>query len=419
MTYTIRHIVVAVAAVAFWATASYAAEGDREDLAGCTLPNGIGVIPTRGTTEARRSGEVFSFSKNKLAPRPILEGKQWTAKDLFAKIVEAKAGDLMYSRVEQGVFLAVSTRIADLGKYYLHEFSAKTLTRPEVPYVKEDGKDTPGLIRGLSKLTGHCFLVETADGRAAIFRLIASDDQHAQIQWVYQPDETRTFNIPKGNIASTSSASGGFAPTGEDAKGGVAKVGSVKELDVHDFEKAVKVFTERRATLVRMSMQFVTSAKTGAVIRRAACDLLGEMRAPEASETLASMIDVGLVLESSEVNFGDYGCVIALIRIGIPGANAALGQIEADAKSELTKQGKVRNVNSRIELRRNLLALVLLKVYGEKLAKIILEDKIAESVDPKIKEAYQKALEAFPRIRNWLPEAKVGMVMPPATMSAK
>jgi len=412
MTDTIRHIVVAVAAVAFWATASYAAEGDREDLAGCTLPNGIAAIPTRGTTEARRSGEVFSFLNNKLAPRPILEGKQWTAKDLFAKIVEAKAGDLMYSRVEQGVFLAVSTRIADLGKHYLHEFSAKTLTRPEVPYAKEDGKDTPGLIRGLSKLTGHCFLVETAEGRAAIFRLIASDDQEAHIQWVYQPDGSRTFVIPKGAVLSEKGVAVGANPLGA-AQGGL----SIAAIDVREYSIAAKVHLENQKKMVELCIALISSKGADRSNRHVAAILLGQLRAVEGAGVLAEHVDDNLAMVSLRITAANsYRCVQALIDISIPGALAAIAQIEADAKSEPPREADLRLWNDRIELRRNLLSLVVLKVYGEKLAKIILEDKIAESVDPKIKEAYKKALEAFPRIRNWLPEAKV---MPPATMSAK
>lgn len=114
-----------------------------------------------------------------------------------------------------------------------------------------------------------------------------------------------------------------------------------------------------------------------------------------------------------------HGGATALIRIGVPGANAALHQLELDAAKDQPKSSDQRLLNERLSLRRNLFALVVLKVYGEKLAKTVLEDKIAGAADPRVKEAYQKALEAFPRIKNWLPEEKAATTMPAATMSAK
>jgi len=116
-----RHVVTIVLATSMAIGAAYAAEGDYEDLSACTLPNGIFVIPADRSPAARKSGAVFSFSQNKLAATPALEDNQWTAKEFFAKLLETKAGDLMYSRAEQGMFLAASTRITDLGKHYLYD----------------------------------------------------------------------------------------------------------------------------------------------------------------------------------------------------------------------------------------------------------------------------------------------------------
>ncbi len=50
-------------------------------------------------------------------------------------------------------------------------------------------------------------------------------------------------------------------------------------------------------------------------------------------------------------------------------------------------------------------ALVILKVYGEELAKVVLKNRIAESEDPEVKQAYRKAVEALGQVKKWLPDS--------------
>jgi len=359
---------------------------------------------------------VFSFSRNKLAPKPVMEGRQWTAEDFFAKLLKTKAGDLMYSTAEQGAFVAASTRIADLGKHYLYEFDGKELTRPKVPYRTEGQEKIPGIIEGVSKLSGHCFLIETADGKAAVFRVISLGDRSARIQWVYQPDGSRTFAIPRGAVIVDKSATP-RAPV--VVKGGL----TILTLDPRDFVKAIKVHQANRRKMVELSIKLISSKEARPYNRHLAAILLGQLRVVEGASVLAGHIDDDLATRSAEITVeNSYRCVSALIQIGIPGASASLDQIAGDARSDHVKEAKEadqRRLKERIELRRNLLALVILRVHGNKLAKIVLEDRIAESADPRVKKAYQKALEAFPRVNRWLPEEKPTPTAPAATQAGR
>ncbi|MGB3194103.1 MAG: hypothetical protein WBC39_02295, partial [Phycisphaerae bacterium] len=194
----------------------------------------------------------------------------------------------------------------------------------------------------------------------------------------------------------------------------------IPQLDAREFAKASRVHLENQRKVVDLSISLISSKEADLSNRHLAVILLGQLRAVEGAPALAAHVDDNLALRSAEITVSNsYRCVQALIDIGIPGALASMNQIEADAKSEAPKEGDLRLWNDRLESRRNLLALVVLKVYGERLAKIVLEDRIAQTEGPKVKEAYQKALESFPRIRNWLPEEKVATTSPTAANPAK
>ena len=179
-------------------------------------------------------------------------------------------------------------------------------------------------------------------------------------------------------------------------------------VDVRDFAKAfakaAAAHTENRKKLVELGISLISSKDANLANRHLAAILLGQLRAVEAAPALAAHVDDNLATKSGEITVDNYRCVQALIDIGLPGAVAALKQIEIDFGSEAPKGSDVRFWNDRVGQRRNLLALVVLKVYGEKMGKIVMNDKIAQAKEPKVKTAYQEALEAFPRIRNWLPD---------------
>ncbi len=381
-----------------------------EDLSQCKLPNGTVVLPSDGTLLARKEGSIFSFAANKLSPRPEKKG---SPEDTVRAIRQAKAGDIMYFTDAGGCFFVISGRITDLGKHYLHEFDGKELPRPKIITGKEDREDVPGLMTGIDALTGHCFILETMDRKYVLLRIVSQDrrkERRARVQWVYQPNGTRVFNVPKSKIQTQAPA-----VVGRPVQEGKAALSPIMKLDVRDFAKAGDTHKENRKKLVELSLALVASKDADIGNRHLACILLGKLRAPEGAPVLAARINEDLSLISTEISVeNSYRCVGALIKIGVPGALASMDQMEIDTRSKPPKDGDAREWNFRIQLRRKLLALVVLNVYGEKLGKIVLEDRIAQAKDPKAKAAFQEALEAFPTIKNWLPKEKT-----PATRPAK
>ena len=309
--------------------------------------------------------------------------------------------------------MVTSGRIADLGEHYLYEFDGKELARPEIVKTKQDGHDIPGFVTEIQKLTGHCFLLETQNGKFVLLRIVWQDRRQGEmlIQWVYQPDGKLTFSIPKGELTKIQAPpiTSLLTVPSTTVSGNVTDICTLLLVRTQMIQKFIVTVDKPAQT------QPETVAKAEAILS------LGQLRAKEAANALAREIDFrNPFVLSREISMArSYPAMNALIEVGIPGANAALDQINTDAKSEQPKEVEQRLWSEKVELRRNLLALVVLKVYGEKLAKIVLEDKIAESSDSKVKEAYQKALEAFPRIKNWLPEEEAATTMPVATMPTK
>lgn len=209
-----------------------------------------------------------------------------------------------------------------------------------------------------------------------------------------------------------------MSPGDEPVLRGKAALSPIMKLDLRDFAKAAATHKENHVKLKTLSIRLLTSDDVWRPLRRSACDALGDMRAPEGAPALAARVNVNLALRSYEITVeNSYRCVGALIKIGVPGALASMDQMEIDTRSKPPKEANARDWNYRIQLRRKLLALVVLRVYGEKLAKVVLEDKIAEAKDPKVKAAFQEALEEFPRIKNWLPKEKKPATRP-ATATA-
>jgi hypothetical protein len=405
-----RAYTLASVLVISFGTMAHAEEPTWEDLTACQLPNAKMILPGQGSHIARKEGgTVFAFATRTFTPEPDFKEGEFTV----AKFIAALKGDIYYAVPEGGCFMVTSGRIADLGKHYLHEFDSKELPRPDIHTSKEDGQDVPGLLTGTQDLTGHCFLLEAKGGKAVLLRILSQDRKkgEAVVQWVHQPDGTRRFAIPKGKIVIDAPTDG----HNQSASGTAVNI-DVPQWDVREFAKAIQVHRKNRRKIVDLSISLIASKDRDADLskRHLAAVLLGQLRAVEGAPSLAAHIDDNLAMISLRITvLNSYRCVQSLIDIGIPGAIAAIIQIETDVKSERPKEANQGQWNERMKLRRNLLALVVLKVYGEKLATIMLEDKIAESSDSKVKEAYQKALEAFPRIKNWLPEEK-----PAATASS-
>ena len=106
--------------------ASLGAELSKEDLSKCRLPHGELVLPSRGSPGGRR-GHILRFSDERLAldPFAVAGERPKSLKELFARMRRERTGDLMYSPLNDGTLIAVSGRIADLGRHYLYELNRK------------------------------------------------------------------------------------------------------------------------------------------------------------------------------------------------------------------------------------------------------------------------------------------------------
>jgi len=401
--YVIASVSVASLAwgVVAFAEEAPAAEHSRiawEDLSACKLPNMKRLLPGQGSPLARKEGgTVFSFATRTFSPEPDFDEKTFTVQ----KFITALKGDIYYAVPDNGCFMVTSGRIADLGKHYLHEFDGKDLPRPDIMVTKEDGHDVPGLLTGIQKRMGHCFLLETTDGKAVLLRIVSQDRKQGEaiVQWVYQPDGSRLFRIPKHVVKAPSTMQ---APT---VNGAPARV-LLAPVNVLDLAKATRSHLENESKLVAACIKMIEAGDDRHL--RQIIHVLGEIRSIEAAPVLARNVDRRLSVAGmpiSEVTVENtYPVLQALIRIGIPGAQASLNVTAVDAENVQRAKRDPEDERRRLDLRRNLLSLVVLKVYGEKLARIVLEDRTKEAKDPEAKEAFKKALRSFPRIRNWLPD---------------
>jgi hypothetical protein len=195
-------IVLTVGAFCIGGTFGHSAEILKEDLSGCKLPHGEDFLPDRNAPK----GYIFRFSDQTLGRNPFeMEGKRPASlNELFERMRTEGTGDLMYSPLNEGTFVAVSGKMTDLGAHFLYEFHERDLLPPSQVWGEKEksgaGKGTPGAIEGLKE--GHCYLVETVDGKLALVRLLRRQSRSSLVQWVYQPSGSRKFAIPKGEVST-------------------------------------------------------------------------------------------------------------------------------------------------------------------------------------------------------------------------
>jgi len=182
-----------------------AGEVGKEDLSKCPLPNGVVLLPEHGSPKAAsQGGYIFTFTDQKLHLDPFtVENKRpASVQDFYGTIRQKQTGDICYSSINKGSLTAFSGRAKDLGDGFLWELGSRRLSRPEEVESKLErsgsGEGYPGVIEGL--IEGHRYLVETVDRKYALLRLIGQEDRVGVFQWVYQPNGSREFPIPKGEI---------------------------------------------------------------------------------------------------------------------------------------------------------------------------------------------------------------------------
>jgi hypothetical protein len=187
-------------AISILAAPALAAELSKEDLSACKLPHGEVVLPSRNSAEGAK-GYIFRFSDGRFALGPFrVDGtRPGSLQEMFERMRKERTGDIMFSPLNGGTLVAISGRISDLGAGFLHEFGGKKLSRP-APVVGQKertgkGEGTPGAIEEITE--GHCYLVETTDGKFTLLRYLQKQPAGGLVQYVLQPDGSLKFDVPK------------------------------------------------------------------------------------------------------------------------------------------------------------------------------------------------------------------------------
>lgn len=299
-----------------------------------------------------------------------------------------KTGDLMYSSLNAGTLVAVSGKVSDLGSHYLYEFDGKDPPKPAAAWGTRErsaaGEGTPGAIEGIEE--GHCFLIEGVDGKFALVRIVAKQERAALVQWVYQPNDSTRFPIPKGEVTvheQRRAPAVGPPPTG---------------AEVPDELRHAKEYVAQRAAIIETLRRIVAQdAKTREQIgvKVEAIRLLGDLRAGEAAPDLAAQIAFRdrypSVLSTEPIPETTHPCVGALIAMGKPGSLAALEAIE--------RLGPVPRLEEDPEpqLRLFLLTLVVLRVEGHPVAQFMMERRL-EKATPEAQVGLKQALDQLAKL---------------------
>lgn len=194
----------------------------------------------------------------------------------------------------------------------------------------------------------------------------------------------------------------GLASIGRCAASGITETSdsrptiSTKRLDpskaTDAFCKDVEDYLANRKAVISMLMKLLIDSPPGdTLLNSVIIEALGEMRAVEAAPLLATIIDT-YVSDGSGVGYSittdnTFGCVPALVKIGKPAAAACLEAIALLPAS-------VREERRHLE---RLPGLVLLRVEGKDVARLLLEQRKGETLN-----AEQTA--NLDRVISWLDE---------------
>lgn len=382
------------------AAQSAAAEVPREDLSGCQLTHGFTQLPKDGSPKARKlNGYIFNFKEKRLAFDPfVLQDKEpGSFKEFRDAVIAGKAGDIYFESVGKDLFfLALSGRIKSLGKHYLFEFDGKELAEPEETFYVEDGEKIPGVLPGIR--LGDCYLMTKVDGQLVLFRVISVDEDRraCAIQWIERALGAKTFDIPKGTIIQPKRKPKPTVPAtpGKERIGEPAIVVETVEYwkRIEDMEKATqKYLTNRKATIQRLMNILKSGVNEAGHAAPLAVKTLGKMRAAEAVPLLVSIIDTRIPSDSLSLTIENmFACAPALVRIGKPGAAACL-----DAIANLTLAERERPYKEK------LLCYVILHVEGEKIARLLLEERKKSVSEEQQIENLERALALISEVKSW------------------
>ncbi len=364
-----------------------------EDLSGCKLPHGTIEIPEQGSPKAlNEGGHILSIAGQKLHPCPWEKAgrKPKSMAEYVEKVRNEKAGDLAYSSLNGGTLIAMSGKIRALGEHFLYELSGKDHVRPAMIFGKEEkdssGNGIPGAIEYVD--VGSCFILKTVDGKAALIRVLAKQDRSALIQWVYQPNGSAQFDIPKGPILPLV---GGAVAAKELPKVAGTMVGHWKNPAVGDFDgqpllKAVTTHLANRESIIKSLLELLAQKSSTVQQKAVAIRALGRMRTSEAAPTLAAMIGFfDSSAPSLSLTIDDcFLCVPALAAIGKPGSAACLEAL----------------VDGVPESERYLMVEVMMRVEGADVSDLLLKKRLEKAKNDKERKNIEKARECIHQARK-------------------
>jgi hypothetical protein len=377
-------LVISLFLVMCFVVAAAAAGATKEDLSACKLPNGLTVMPERDSPGAGTvGGYIFSFTSLRFAriPAGLKGGRLGAIAEAFERMRREKTGDLMYFSGEGGGLLAISGKISELGEHHLYEFDGKELPKPTAVWSATErsgaGEATPGAIEAVGE--GHCVLVEAVDGKFALVRLVAKLDRAGLVQWVYQPDGSTRFAIPKGEVTPYEQSR---RPAPMLPQSGAPMPDEVVRAKEHVAQRAAVIEALRKLVAQTPATQEQMGAKVEAI------KLLGQLRAGEAAPDLVAQIlcEDPYCRSSDEIPEEQFPAAKALLAVGKPGSLAALDAIE--------RLGPVppMRVDREPQMRLFLLTLVVLRVEGHPVAQFMMDRRL-EKATGEAKASLQRGLE--------------------------
>ncbi len=194
-----------------------------EDLAGCTLPNGVITIPAAGAgASADRDGSLFKLSTRTMIAYPLADGgKVLTQADALSKIKASKGADLGFLPNQSGLW-AFSGSISEVpNMFFLADASGQKLDAPME--IRQTTRNLAGLLTDIS--SGHVYLLETTDERFALLRVLEVRADAVVVQYVYQPAADMTFDIPRHPVLAYQSKGTGGTGAAAGAAGAAAAPG--------------------------------------------------------------------------------------------------------------------------------------------------------------------------------------------------
>jgi len=372
-----------------------------EDLSKCRLPHGEAILAKEYSAKSSHlGGAFFKFGDQKYHFSPFRQKGEVPESPaaLLKALRKQHTGDVFYFPHKGGGLVSICGRIADLGEHFLWEFDQKQLPRPETGnYLEEDGDAGPGVITPVE--TGRCYLIETVDGKFALVRIVSVGKLSAAVQYVYQPDGTRVFSVPQGELIlpeKPPATSIDQKPGNGGAKAEAHKVAkSTDPIDTRGVEEATEAHLANRRKLIDMLLNLVKEI-TGKDSRQLAPEqvktigtairTLGMLRASEATDILLDNIAFrDWTKPTPELGLPDSAA--ALVSIGKPATRAILGRLKSAAGG---KDEPALHLEGTREL--FLYSVVLSRVDGGVVAKFLLESEM-QKVEEKNRSVYRKVLQ--------------------------